>query len=335
MTKKFPYLAVIGSHRDLGYAVGETFREKIRKVIAWRKANIPEYRELLKKTQHYFLVALHVFPKLIEELTSIAIAADVGVMDLFFLNTRSLYDPHPDPEAEKLVSHDRCTTVVSFSETGAIMGHNEDWAAENIDDLYVLKATIGKTKFLGLNYVNELPGTAAAMNNWGLVQGINELHQVDLLGIPQNFLARRVLECQTLDEAEKILTESKQDSGFNHVLVRGKELRNAEIAGGKIDILEVYNQPFVHTNHFLGHLKKYEIYHTQNSLNRYERAKKLVKNNMTIEEMKKLLADHQDKNYPICRDRETISSLILVPEKGEVQICYGPACRGEFVKYTL
>ncbi len=333
--KKFPYLEIRGTHADLGRAVGETFRNKIRESIAWRKANIPDYKELLRRSQHYFLPTLHIFPKLIEELTSVAIAADVGVMDLFFMNTRSLYDATPDPEEEKLVTHDRCTTIVSFNTDGAIVGHNEDWEAANIDELYILKATIDGTTFFGIHYATELPGTAAAMNSRGLVQAINEVHQIDRVGIPKNFLARAILECKTLDEAEKLLTEEKQDSGFNHVLVQEMEVRNAEIAGGQIAFLERDNQTFIHTNHFLGHLKKYEIYHTKSSKHRYERAKALVKPNMTVAEMKGILSDHLNRDYPICRHNETIASLIFVPQRGEVQICYGPPCTGEYLRYTL
>ena len=332
---RFPYLTINGSHADLGRAIGETFRDKIRETIAWRRHTIPDYKELLKRSQHYFLATLHLFPKLIEELTAMAIASDVGVMDLFFMNTRSLYDPTPDPEEEKLVSHDRCTTVVSFGPDGAIVGHNEDWEAQNIDELYVLKATLGDTTFLGINYATELPGTAAAMNNWGLVQAINEVHQIDLVGIPKNFFARAVLESKTLDEAEQLLSREKQDSGFNHVLVQGRSVRNAEIAAGQIDFLEVDNQTFVHTNHFLGHLKKYEIYRTKSSEFRARRAQELARANMTFDEMKGLLADHSSGDYPICRHNETIASLIFLPQKREIYISAGSPCQGNFVKYSL
>ncbi|MFZ5845700.1 MAG: C45 family autoproteolytic acyltransferase/hydrolase [Patescibacteria group bacterium] len=332
---KFHYITINGSHADLGRAIGETFRDKIRETIAWRRHTIPDYKELLKRSQHYFLATLHLFPKLIEELTAMAVASDVGVMDLFFMNTRSLYDPTPDPEEEKLVSHDRCTTVVSFGGDGAIIGHNEDWEAQNIDELYILKATIGDTTFLGVSYATELPGTAAAINNWGLVQAINEVHQIDLVGVPKNFFARAVLECQTLDAAEQLLSQEKQDSGFNHVLVQGNTVRNVEIAAAQIDVLEVTNQTFVHTNHFLGHLKKYEIYQTKSSKFRYQRAQELARPNMTVNEMKGLLSDHESPDYPICRHQETIASLIFLPQKGEVHIAAGPPCQENFVKYTL
>ena len=230
MKKKFPYLEVAGTHRDVGAAIGETFRNKIADSVSWRRENIPGYKELRRISQNYFLETLHYFPNFIEELTATAIAANVGLMDLFFTNTRSLYDGGASSETGEIVVHDRCTTIVSPGAGGAIIGHNEDWDAENINDVYVLKATIGDTKFIGINYINELPGTSASMNSWGLVQGINEVHQKETLGIPKNFLARAVLECKNLDEAEKLIRAAKQDTGFNHVLVQGNRVKNIEIS---------------------------------------------------------------------------------------------------------
>jgi len=335
MKKKFPYLEVRGSHRDIGHTVGETFRGRILEKVLWRKENIPGYKDLRRTSQNYFLETLHFFPKYIEELTATAVAANVGIMDLLFMNTRSLYDPTPTIDEDKYVSHDRCTTVVSFNENGPIVGHNEDWDKDNIDDLYILKCSIGDTKFIGVNYINELPGTSASMNNWGLVQGVNELHQVESVGIPKNFIARAILECKSLDQADGLLRRVKQDSGFNHVLVQGKEVRNVEIGGGKVDVIRQTGKPLVHTNHFLGKLKKYEVYHSKSSIPRYEKAVSLVKDNMNEKDMINLLSDHSNTEFPICRHEATLGTLIFEPTKGEVKICYGPPCNGKFDKYTL
>ena len=335
MKKRFPYLEVTGSHRDIGAAVGETFRDKILESVLWRKENIPNYKELRRKSQNHFLETLQYFPRYIEELTATAIAANVGLMDLFFANTRSLYDAGITSEKGELIIHDRCTTLVSFGKNGPIIGQNEDWDIDNIDDLYILKASIGDTKFIGINYINELPGTSASMNNWGLVQGINEVHQKEVMGIPKNFLARAVLECKNLNEAENLIRKAKQDTGFNHVLVQGNRVKDIEIAGGKINVYETENEPYVHTNHFLSELKKHETYHTKSSEHRYEKAIKLVSNNMNENDIIKILSDHSDNEYPICRHDSTMATLLFTPEDRKLQISYGPACRGEFTAYTL
>ncbi len=335
MKKKFPYLVLRGSRRAIGQAIGENFRSKIQESVLLRQESIPNYKDLKRQSQNHFLETLRYFPKLIEELTATAIAANVSVMDLFFANTRSLYDTGVASEKGELVVHDRCTTVVSFGANGAIVGHNEDWDIKNTDDLYILKATIGETKFMGINYVNELPGSAASMNNWGLVQGINEVHQKETVGIPKNFLARAVLESPTLIEAESMIRRVKQDTGFNHLLVQKDKVKNIEIAERKVKTTNLTNEPYVHTNHFLTDLKKYETYRTKSSEHRYDKAVKLLRNDMNEDEIISILSDHSDAEYPICRHDSTMASLIFKPKLGEILVCYGPPCKGEFEKYKL
>lgn len=335
MKKKFPYLEVRGTHRDIGLAIGENFRNKIRENILERKNSIPNYKDLRSLSQSYFLETVHRFPKFIEELTATAISANVGLMDLFFANTRSLFESGIASESGEVVVHDRCTTIVSFNTEGVLVGHNEDWDIQNTEDLYILKATVGDTTFIGINYANELPGTSASMNNWGLVQGINEVHQKEKVGIPKNFLARAVLECKTIGEAIALMEQVDQDTGYNHVLVQNDKVANVEIAGGQTDIVINKDISYVHTNHFLSDLKKFETYHTVSSERRFKKASELIKINMSQKEITTALSDHSDEQYPICRHDATMASLIFKPQKGEVDICYGPPCEGEFKKYML
>lgn len=335
MRKKFPYLQISGSHRDIGFAIGENFRSRIREIVFDRKNSIPNYKELRSKSQNHFLETLTYFPEYIEELTATAIASDVGVMDLFFLNTRSLYDGGSSSEMGEVIEHDKCTTVVGFGSDGTVVGHNEDWDINNINDIYILNARIDDTTFISLNYVFELPGTSASMNNWGLIQGINEVHQKERVGIPKNFLARAVMQCKTLGDAIALVSKTNQDTGYNHVLVQGDKVIDIEIAGGETDIMINKRTPYVHTNHFLSDLKKYETYHTISSEHRFIRASEMLKPDMRKEDLAAILSDHTDTEYPICRHDATLASMIFDPTKGEVQVSNGPACLGEFTKYTI
>jgi isopenicillin-N N-acyltransferase-like protein len=335
MKKTFPYLSVTGTHKDVGFAVGEHFRDKIREFVAEQKSSIPKYKILRQKAQNHFLATVKIFPEYIEEITATALATDLSVMDLFFANTRSLYETPISAEQMDLVVHDKCTTIASFNEAGVIVGHNEDWAPEYSDFLYILKAKIGDTTFLGLNYAYELPGTSAGMNNWGLVQGVNEVHQVEKVGIPKNFIARAILESKSLGEAIEIIRKSDQDTGYNHVLVQGDKVVNVEIAGGEVDITIEKDRSYVHTNHFLSDLKRFETYHTKSSMHRFNSASELMKINMNENQILDILSDHGDSDYPICRHDATLASLLFNPQKGEMKVCYGPPCEGKFIKYTL
>jgi len=320
--KKFDYLEISGSHKDVGRAIGLKFKKEIQNRVFDRQKEISNYSEFLKRSEPYYKYAKDFFPNLVDELEATAKAAGVCVMDYFSINNGGIS------------TGDHCTVAVSFNKEGTLIGHNEDWKSASSDTLYLLKATIGSTTFFGLQYKVLMPGVSASVNNWGLVQCINYLNQGSQIGVPKIFLARAVLECKNLDEAENLLRKTKRASGFNHILVQGREVRNIEIAGDKLTIEKVVDRPYVHTNHYLSpDMKLLEKFHTKSSEARYERAKELIKSNMTKKEMGELLSDTKNKKYPICREDATLGSLIFLPKNKEVYVCYGHPCGGKYLKY--
>lgn len=319
---KFDYLEVKGTYKDIGRVIGTKFRKEIQRQIERRQKRIKNYEEFLKRSEPYYKYAKESFPNLIKELEATADAAGVGVMDYFSINNG------------EVSTGDHCTVVVSFNKEGSLVGHNEDWKSASSDTLYLLKATIGDTTFFGLQYKVLLAGVSASVNNWGLVQCINYLNQVSEVGVPKIFLARAVLECRSLDEAENLIRKTKRASGFNHVLVQGREVRNIEIAGDKLAVEKVVGVPYIHTNHYLApEMKLLEKFHTKSSEARYERAKELIKPNMTKDEIGELLADTKNKEFPICREDATLGSLVFLPNLKEIYVCYGHPCAGRFVEY--
>ena len=332
--KKYQVVEVVGRHKDVGHAIGESFRESIKNSIKVRKTEIVNYKELIQESKKYYKYTRKIFPKLIEETDAIAKAANVNVIDYFFLNNSEVYDPAEEFDKKESVNPDHCTIAVSYGMDGAIVGHNEDWALDAMDDLYILKAKIGDIFFIGLNYKMNVPGIAASMNNFGLVQCINYLYQTKQFGIPKNYLARAVLECKTLDDAENMIKGTKKASGYNHVLVQEKRVKNIEVGGDKIAVETLTQKSYVHTNHYLApEMKFLEKFHTKSSERRYKRAKELIKNTKTANDMEKLLCDRKDVNYPICRADATIGSVIAIPSKEEFWVNAGNPCMGEYIQY--
>lgn len=336
----FPYLEISGTYRQIGKIIGENFRDNIQQTILFRKTHIRKYDQYREKIQPYFQIAREKFPDYIEELTGICEGANVPVPDLFFHNTGETHDYFLEVSRQKAETEDHCTVVVSRSKEGSIIGHNEDWAIESIDELYILKATIGNLCFIGLNYASYIPGISATLNSYGLVQCINEIHQTTRIGVPKNFIARAVIECPTIDHAVNLIQSTPRASGYNHVLVQGKELCDIEIAKYEIDVERRIVSPYVHTNHFISkRMQKYEndwTAHVKNSHARYIRAKELIKPIMDASDMQYILSDIRDPLYPICRKDATIGSVIIEPSKKVFTVCYGPPCLGgEYRSYTL
>ena len=339
MIKTFPYLEIAGTNKDLGLAIGEMFRGKIQEVISDRKHYIRKYQERLAETDVFLKETKKAFPHLIEELMGMATGADVPFTDLFFHNMPEVYDRTAEWDREQAQTEDHCTIAVSFNGQGSLIGHNEDWDIESLDELYVLKATVNGTTYLGLNYATFMVGCSATLTSNGLVQCINELHQETHVGVGKYFVSRAVLDCKTLDEAVACVQGINRSSGYNHVLVQGSDMMDIEIAGKDIDIEKQTGKSYAHTNHFISNkMKLYEVdeaSHHKNSYDRLTRAMELVHNNMTVDEMKKLLADKKNPLYPICREDATIGAVILEPAQKRILVCYGPPDRGTFIPYTL
>lgn len=337
MSKKhLPYYEIQGNYKEIGEFLGVTFRSKIKEEITRRKSEIKNYASYLSDSQKCFDITKKVFPNLIDETEFIAKGADVAIIDYFFSNNREVYDSAEEHDKRESVSHDHCTVVAGFDHGNLVIGHNEDWSLDALDDLCALKVNIGTTTFFGLHYATGIAGLSASMNNYGLVQCINDVYQTSKLGVPKNYLARAVLEAKSLNEAEELIRITPRGSGFNHVLGQGNQIRNIEIAGDFLGIQKSVNKPYVHTNHYLvPELQKLEKFHTKSSEARYIRANELIKDNMSIQDIVKVLSDTANSAYPICRADETIGSAVFIPSELKASFCYGHPCAGEFLDYKI
>lgn len=334
MSTTFPYLEIKGDYTDIGNAIGETFRQRIKLHIGNRKQIIPDYLGYLQKLQPYIQATKRVFPQYIEEMGATARAVGVTFEDLLFTNTGALYNK--DIKMDDGRPQEHCTTVVARSQGDLIIGHNEDWAPEAIDDLFVLKATIGEHTMLGLNYAPYLIGVSASVTSRGIAQCINSLEGEKAIGIPVNFASRAVLEADTLREADRLLRQNSWTSGYNHVLVQDDQIRNIEVASSRVTDKQAKDVPFVHTNHYLDpEMRKYEIAISQSSIARFERARELSNKTMTVRDVDRLLSDAGNPLFPICRPRETLASVIILPDKGSMYVKRRGSSETNYQKYSL
>lgn len=327
----FPLIKVTGSYTDVGRAIGVQMAPQIKETLKKHRDEVPNFDHYLSESQKYYTFTKSIFPQYIEEMEAIAIAAEVSPAEFFFNNNREVYDSAEIYDR----THDHCTIAVSFNQAGVIFGHNEDWDLSALSSLYLLQATINETTFLSLNYAGAVPGVAAGINNWGLIQGINDLYQTPGFGVPKNFLARAILESHSLKEARDLIQNTQKASGFNHVLVQGLEGLNIEISGNQVDVDEITSPAYVHTNHYLTALKSQETFHTASSLARYISAWELIKPGMDVIGMQSLLSDTTNALYPICRADETLSSLVFDTQNHIVYISHGHPCQNSYETYHL
>jgi hypothetical protein len=221
--------------RQLGRLFGATVRAYIEDEEGSR-----HWRRLKADADRYLAVTAKYFPAYVEELQAYADAARVDLLDLW---TMSIGDELEDAE--------KCTTVVTNN--GRLIAHNEDWDADAVDDICILKRTCGGVTTLELYYYGcPLGGTALSICSRGFVQAINSLNHVDQrVGIPKIVIARRLSELADTKQELPGLLALPRASGFAHTLVDRSGRTTAIECSAKRQSVRRPELPFVHTNHML------------------------------------------------------------------------------------
>lgn len=327
--KQFPIVRISGTHYEVGRAVGEVMRGSIVTLFEKNRSLHPYYfvrhkdgaNALIGLTQSYF-------SQYIEELRGMADGAGLPMEELFLSNTREL------GYFESSADADHCTVIAVPSDDGYLVGHNEDWEADALDHLYILDATIEGVKIFGLGYdfVNTIIGDSVAINQFGLVEAVNELSHTDThIGVPKAFIARAVIDCKTLEETEEIIKTIPRRSGFNHFLVQEKRLLNMETSAKEYAVEKMESTKYLHTNHYVTNLKRIDKGNAISEA-RFAKVQKLLPTANSVEDMKRALSDtHEPK---VCRD-ETIGSVIFDIPKKQALVAYGQPTQDSYVEYSL
>jgi hypothetical protein len=159
---------------------------------------------------------------------------------------------------------------------------------------------------------------------------------------------RALLECASAEEAAQ-RTRTMDGPAVGSFLVvdaRGR-IRNLEILPQALAVIARDRGVFVHANHCLdAALQRYEteVLPSPGSPGRCARMQGLLDaagGQITVEAIKRLLADHGGRPEPICRhagaaaEWETTAALIAEPAARTLHLSYGPPCEGVFATYRI
>jgi hypothetical protein len=221
--------------RQLGRLFGATVREYIED-----EQDSRHWRRLKAEAKRYLDVTAKYFPAYLEELQAYAAAARVDLLDLWTMSI-----------GEELDDAEKCTTVVTNN--GLLIAHNEDWDADAVEDICILKRTCAGVTTLELYYYGcPLGGTALSICSRGYVQAINSLNHVDhRLGIPKIVIARRLSELADARRELSDLLALPRATGFAHTLIDRSGRTTAVECSAKRHSIRHPELPFVHTNHML------------------------------------------------------------------------------------
>lgn len=242
--------------------------------------------------------------------------------------------------------HNECTSA-AFTDAGLI-GQTWDWGGP-------------QEKAIGLLRIEEPDGhkiltmTEGGMlgkigfNNAGIGVCLNALScKQQLKGTPIHLVLRKLLEARTREEAlETIQKHGKQTAGNILLHLPGGEIKDFELANGRIFELEAEERIYVHTNHYLGaDINNPRAPSLQSSYARHARGQQLAKElrGRTVKDFKRLLADQEHETHPIQRPFKThktmqyygtVSSIIMHPEKQEMHITPGNPIDNDYMKVRL
>jgi isopenicillin-N N-acyltransferase-like protein len=157
-----------------------------------------------------------------------------------------------------------------------------------------------------------------------------------------------MLECASADEAaEHVKTMDGPAVGSFLLIDAAGRIRNLEILPQALAVVARDRGVFAHANHCLDPgVKAHEVEQlpSPGSPGRCARMQALLESaagRVTVEDIKRMLADHAGRPKPLCRhatsaaEWETTSALIAEPASRTLHLSYGPPCEGRFSTYRL
>lgn len=358
----FPLIEVSGTYREIGRGVGEAARERVRRSVAYYEAHIEWLAGLSFSAAEERAIGLLPFaerelPQHVEELRGVAEGAGVPFEKLLVLNCGEeiLCAPRPDAERGPAAPPDRCTCLALASPGRTLVGHNEDWVEDDVENMVLLAIRVPDgTRILALTGAAYLP--MCGVNSHGLAFYGNTLYAKDERpGVPNAFKHRRLLEARTREEADAWACLPGRARGSNHLNAQaGGAIWDVEVSAGRAVTLQAEAAGaagawLVHTNHFTApELQDVERSVSVGSRLRLARGRELVTAGLArggdpFDIVAAALRDHANRPtsicaHPVAGDPEhgpTTGSVIVELEERRMHVCAGRPCENPYRVLSL
>jgi isopenicillin-N N-acyltransferase-like protein len=314
------------NRHEIGEKVGETFRDEIVPALAELKRS-PKWdrsREMDAKSLEF---TKKKFPAYVEELEGYAQGANIELLDAWSLCIED------DSAAYVEENPEHCTTVITNS--GKLVAHNEDAASEfDQEKISIVRKVLPTVTTMELYYATSLGGTAVGANSFGYVQTINTLfHSTISQGIPRVVISRFLLETKDPTSDLAFVSSLPKMSGYHHALIKNTgEMWNVEFNSSN-EQLEKKELPYVHTNHCVFDPSR-TFPDDWSTLTRYKKARELVRDDMSFEELASILKDTSTPPHPIF-NKYTMGQAIIDFQKSSIFIWLRREEEKGFVEYSL
>ena len=302
---RLPRIDAAGDPFAIGLAIGRQGGEAFRSVVR----NLGRFRALQSWRGSDRLAAIEAtsraaFPDFMREIDGIAEGADAPFEDVFLWNCRG-----DMPGDKGFTGAQGCTDIMIPGDPdgglSAIIGHNEDDAADLADHCFIVSAKpehgVAFTSFCGPGL---LPGHTFGLNEKGVVQTINHIRPHDhQIGIGRHIIARAVLSSGSSDAVFDLLRRTDRAAGFHHNIgfAGAAELWSVEAPASGCAAVRV-TAPVAHANHLMtDQMAPVEQTVAPSSRDRQARANALIAGGAIERDPLVLLSDTDGGDYPICR----------------------------------
>jgi len=344
----FPFFEFAGEPYEVGRSHGEQLRDGIHRQleetldVARREGGLSRQQALDWAMEQLPKVEALGGPAWIDELRGLADGARISLAEAAALQVRPGTGFMPEGCTSLAVSCDA-------SATGLPLGaQNRDLVPAYRGRMCVLLLRPrGRMALLMHSVPGELGGVG--INEHGVAVFANSLWPKAGRNWQAPPITRRaMLECASAAEAAEHMKTMDGPAVGSFLLVDpAGRIRNCEILPQAVAVIERNRGVFAHANNCLdASVKQHELERlpSPGSPGRCTRLQALLDalaGRITVEEIKRMLADHAGRPEPLCRhatsaaEWETTSALIAEPASRTLHLSYGPPCEGRFSTYRL
>lgn len=320
------YTFTADTPKEMGRQVGETFRDEIQKALVSLQQS-PKWESSRSTDQASFELTRQHFPEYVEELTGYAEGAGIPVMDAWSLCIEDESGAYEEENAE------HCTSVITNG--GLLIGHNEDSSTtRDQDKLSVVRKTLPTVSTFELYYATSIGGTAIGVNSHGYAQIINTLYHSNLqVGVPRVVISHFLLQTQDPEHDLALVSKIPKMSGYHHAIAKNTgEIWTVEFNSSD-ERVRKESHAYIHTNHCVFDPSK-TFPDDWGTLTRYTRARELVREQMSREELERLLQDTSTAPKKIFNDW-TMAQMIIDFKEHSAYVWLRREPEKGFVPYAL
>ena len=352
MTQRYREIEVSGTPAEMGRQLGEAARDELHEfdAVLLERANLefPVKRETALSLAARCVPYVEAYdPAMLEELRGVSQSSGLSLEQLMLLQVRNQLKPE---------AVEGCTGFALKPEVchsgSATLGQNWDNDPGLDDYTVVLTRRPGGDEPAHINITQVGRVAYIGFNEAGIGICLNTLPAPSReLGVPHYFTVRGIFQSRSLEEAVEAVARAERAIPANILLSTPQGPADLEVTLEDVHVLDA-NQDGVltHTNHCLHpelNPVKEEYSNLMQSCSRQRRVDALLghmEQPFTLEELCKVMSDHDDYPTSICRhpnDEPTtgycrsVFSVIMEVDEGRMHVSRGNPCQTPYQTYTL